>query len=236
MEFSISAFTHPGTSYEFNEDHVLVNGQLLNKGEVHLQDQNTCFCFVADGVGGNNAGRFASHFVLKSLMKFTDKNAENIQRNLFSINEKLIAQSETHKETKGAATTLTGLIADGNNFQIIHAGDSQIWLLRNEMFFQVTNDQVLDETEKNSSIISYFGGFESYLKFDKNIFVNEILKNDVFLICSDGLLKSLNQRIIKSILMADKELKIKVKRILKNCLQAGAIDNISVILIQQNEV
>ncbi len=236
MEFNISAFTHPGTSYEFNEDNILVNGQILNNGEVHLIDQNNCFCFVADGVGGNKAGSFASQFVLANLIKEYDYSSEKFDQSLQLINNKLINESKANDKTKGSATTLTGLISDENNFKIIHAGDSQMWLLRNKMFFQITNDQVLDETEKNSSIKSYFGGFENYLKFDKNIFVHENLVGDVFLICSDGLLKSLNQKILKSILMADKDLQIKAKKILKNCLQIGAVDNISLILIHQTRV
>ncbi len=233
MKFNISGFTHVGTVRESNQDNILVNGQLLNEGEIHLTEQENCFCFVADGVGGNKAGDFASHFVLEKLKSVPDFNFPNVEQLLQQINEQLLLQSKGNDEIKGTATTLTGLVASENNFQIIHAGDSQMWLMRNDMFFQITKDHVLDESEKNSSITSYFGGLDNYLKLDKDITIHETLLGDVFLICSDGLFKSLNQKIIKSILKADKGLETKSNKILENCLQAGAEDNTSVIIIQQ---
>ena len=105
--------------------------------------------------------------------------------------------------------------------------------MRNDMFFQITKDQVLDESEKNSSITSYFGGKENYLRLDNEVSIHESMPDDIFLICSDGLYKSLNQKIVKSILKAEKDLETKAKKILENCLQSGAEDNTSVILINQ---
>lgn len=233
MKFNISAFTHVGTVRESNQDNILVNGQLLNEGEVHLIEQNYSFCFVADGVGGNKAGDFASHFVLEKLKSVPDFNSQNVEQLLQGINELLIAESKANNEIKGTATTLTGLVAGENHFQIIHAGDTQMWLMRNDMFFQITKDQVLDESEKNSSITSYFGGHDNYLKLDSEISIYETLAGDLFLICSDGLFKSLNQKTVKSILQADKDIATKAKRILENCLQSGAEDNTSIILIYQ---
>lgn len=235
MNFDISAFTHTGTVRESNQDNILVNGQLLNEGEVHLIEQDNCFCFVADGVGGNKAGDFASHFVLEKLKSIPDFSYQNVEQLLQGINEQLIAESRTNEEIKGTATTLTGLVADEINFHLIHAGDSQMWLMRNDMFFKITNDQVLDETVKNSSITSYLGGIDNYLRLDSDISIHESLIDDLFLICSDGLFKSLNHKIVKSILKADKNLETKANKILENCLHAGAEDNISVILIHQTK-
>lgn len=233
MQFDISAFTHIGTVRKSNQDYILVNWQLLNEGEVHLIQQDHCFCFVADGVGGNNAGDFASHFVLKKLKLITDFSVINVAQRLQKINEELLIESTLKKETQGTATTLTGLITSENNFQIFHSGDSQMWLMRNDMFFKITNDQVLDELEKNSSITSYFGGYQNYLKLDSNISLREGLLGDIFLICSDGLFKSLNPKVLKLILKEDEDLKTKSKMILEKCLKAGAEDNLSVILIHQ---
>jgi len=235
MNFNISAFTHVGTVRETNQDHILVNGQLLNEGEVHLIEQDKCFCFVADGVGGNKGGDFASYFVLDRIKAEQDKLLIDAEQLLKGINNKLIEDTSNDIKLKGCCTTLTGLLVQNDFFKIIHTGDSEIWLMRNDMFFKITKDQVLDETVMNSPITSYFGGFDDYLKLDQNISIHETLVEDIFLICSDGLLKSLNQKIVKSILKADKDLETKAKKILENCLRAGAEDNTSVILIQQTK-
>jgi protein phosphatase len=235
LKFDISAFTHVGTVRNMNQDHILVNGQLLNEGEVHLLEQEKCFCFVADGVGGNKGGDFASYFVLNRIKAEQDKLLIDAVQILKNINNKLIEDTSNDIKLKGCCTTLTGLLVQNDLFKIIHAGDSEIWLMRNDMFFKITNDQVLDETEKNSPITSYFGGIDNYLKLDSDISIHKSLIDDLFLICSDGLFKSLNQKIVKSILKADKDLETKAKKILENCLHAGAEDNISVILIQQTK-
>ncbi len=233
MTFNISAFTHVGTVRESNQDNILVNGQILNEGEVHLSQQDQCVCFVADGVGGNKAGEFASYFVLKKLKSEANFGYPDIEQSLQKINEELLSVSKAEDGLAGTATTLTGLIIKDDIFQILHAGDSQMWLMRNDMFFQVTKDHVLDEAETNSPITSYFGGYDNYLRIDNEIFIQESIPDDIFLICSDGLFKSLNYKIVKSILKVEKGLETKVKKILENCLQTGAEDNTSVILIHQ---
>lgn len=233
LKFDISAFTHVGTVRNKNQDHILINGYILNEGESHLVEQEKCICFVADGVGGSKAGDFASYFVLDKLRLASDFSSPNIEHTLHRINENLISVSKSNNNLTGTATTLTGLVIGDNIFKIIHVGDSQIWLLRNDMFFQVTKDQVLDEMVENSPITSYFGGNESLLWFNNELSLSEFLPDDYILICSDGLFKSINQKIAKAILIAEKDLEAKTKKILENCLKIGAEDNISVILIKK---
>jgi serine/threonine protein phosphatase PrpC len=232
MKFNISAFTHPGTKRLINEDNILVNGVYLNEGEIHITEKTNCVCFVADGVGGNLGGKFASQFVLEKIklideISNTDKNSV-----LQNINSELLSTTTNQETLQGAATTLSGLILKNNNLEFFHAGDSQIWLLRNNIFFQITTDHVLDDLINNSPITSYFGGFTNNLKLENNTIIQEHLKGDYFMICSDGLFKSLNQKTVKSIISSDIGNDIKVKSILKKALENGANDNISVILIQ----
>jgi protein phosphatase len=233
MNFNISAFSHRGTERQENQDHILVNGSLLNDGDIHLSDQQDCFCFVADGVGGNNAGDFASHFVLSEIKAGQENILSDTENSLRKINADLIESTRNNNALTGCATTLSGLVIHGDVFKIIHTGDSQIWLMRNDMFFKISHDQVMDETAFNSPITSYFGGYDDYMDLDGDISLSEMLNNDIVLICSDGLLKSLNQKVIKSILAADKDIATKAGKILENCLRNGAEDNVSVILIHQ---
>jgi protein phosphatase len=232
MKFNISAFTHPGTKRLINEDNILVNGVFLNEGEIHITEKTNCICFVADGVGGNLGGKFASQFILEKI-KLIDE-ISNADKNsvLQNINSELLSANSNQETLQGAATTLSGLILKNNNFEFFHAGDSQIWLLRNNIFFQITTDHVLDDLINNSPITSYFGGFGNNLKLEYNTLIQEHLKGDYFMICSDGLFKSLNQKTVKSIISSDIGIYIKVKSILKKALEIGANDNISVILIQ----
>ncbi len=234
MNLNISAFTHAGTIRDFNQDSVLVKGQILSSGEVNLINQDYCVCFIADGVGGNKAGDFASRYVLEGLNKAILSHVESdLDDRLREVNRQLLTESSGNEELRGSATTLTGLVVIENTFLILHVGDSQMWLRRNGTFFKVTNDQVLNENEANSPLTSYFGGSEDNLKFDRDIFVREIAVADVFLICSDGLFKSLKHKAVKAILDDENDLQSQSRALLDQCLQKGAEDNVSVILIQR---
>ncbi|MDD3875159.1 MAG: hypothetical protein PHT69_00900 [Bacteroidales bacterium] len=238
MLFNISGFTHQGTYRKINQDRVLINGQLIDSGVLDISKQTNCISFLTDGVGGNAKGEFAASFVLEAInnidiSEIFSKHDEKTQ--LMTINDNLLQISKTEIELKGTATTLTGLYINDSLFKIIHAGDSELWLLRNGIFFKITNDMHLDNDVENSPITSYFGGLGNYLTFqeDFNLAGSEV--NDIFMLCSDGLFKSLTIKIVKNILLSDKSLTDKSHKILSNALEMGAIDNISAVLIERIE-
>lgn len=235
MKFDISGITHVGSVRESNQDRILVNGTLLSEGEVELTGQDSVHCFVADGVGGNQAGAFASNYVLEKIGLIPDFSHENYIAYLSRINEDLLSICNERVDLVGAATTLTGLLVDATGFEVIHCGDSQLWLFRNEMLFKVTTDHVLDEFERNSPITSFLGGRNNNLRFDSNIFVDDLAIGDVVLLCSDGLFKSLDKKSAKSIIERKSRTPNKVKELLETSLLNGAEDNVSVILIERTE-
>lgn len=232
LHFSISGFTHTGTVRTHNEDHILVNGTVLNSGTLSYQNQNGCACFVADGVGGNKAGEFASHYVLDKIKGLTVQQHTDLADMLPTINEALLHETQKEHARTGAATTLSGLMADSDSLHVFHAGDSEIWLLRDSMFFKITKDHVFDPDAENSPITSYFGGLQPSLVVDSDVPIKEAQPDDFFLICSDGLFKSLSAKEVKSILLSDADLGTKAETILSRCLHSGAEDNTSAIFIQ----
>jgi len=232
MQFNIAAFTHRGTSRPTNQDHIMVNGKILNDGEINVENQETCCCFVADGVGGNNAGEFASEFVLRKIAQSYDRNADRLAATFSEINQQLLVATASQPKLSGAATTLTGVIIEGKALCIFHAGDSQLWIFRNEMLLKLTTDHVFDEMETNSPITNYFGGTENYLAIDTSSSGMEIFASDLFMLCSDGIVKALSTRSIKSILNSGTDIHDQTNKMFSDCLEAGAIDNISLILIQ----
>ena len=103
LVFNIAAFTNKGTVRDKNEDSILVNGLLSNNGNFYFTSLPVFHCFVADGVGGNPGGAFASHFVLKKLQKALTQKADlNIEKELSSINSSLIYNSSQNIDILGA--------------------------------------------------------------------------------------------------------------------------------------
>lgn len=233
MKFNICGFTHKGTgAYTSNEDSILINGSLINEGDIVLTGQASCICFVSDGVGGNNAGRFASEFVLSKIRELDSEKLKDLNKVLNDVNEKLLEASINDEAKRGCACTLSGIIAVDDYIDFFQIGDSEIWLLRNDMFIKISKDEVIDEDNVNSPLTNYFGGAQNHLKINKDWDKPELLQNDVFLLCSDGLFKSLNVKLVKTILAATKNIQEKVMKLKENCLALGSDDNISAIIFE----
>ena len=237
MKFNISAFTHIGTEREINQDRILINDKIFETDFYHLTEQEECFCFVADGIGGGIHGEIASQFVLEKISEMKDdlmKSDEiQIKKDILNINKDLISYAKSKPEYFGTGTTLTGLIITENQDSLtINAGDSEIRVLRNNMFFQITEDQVLDESQTGSPLMSYFGGKENSLDLSLTSSLRNIIVNDIYVIASDGLFGSLLPKQVKEILSDDQSLKDKSELLLKTALSSGSDDNISCILIE----
>jgi len=234
MNFNIAAFTNKGTIRTINQDRILANGNLVDEGLLSLDNQSNCFCFVADGVGGNKKGEFAAQFVLDALKDNLCGDLEELTKRLRVINADLIETTKKEASIEGSATTLTGLYVDSDTFYVFHSGDSELWYLRNNMFSKATTDQNADESV-NSPITSYFGGFEDNLTPEIGISLDSSEDNDCYLLCSDGLFKSLSFEEVKRVLQESNSVSEKTDILLNLALSKGAPDNISIILIQRSD-
>jgi len=233
MKYNIGGFTHKGTgTYAMNEDQILINRTKVDDGELFLQNQDMCYCFVSDGVGGIQGGVFASSYLLLLIKDIPEDQFPEINQRLYSINDELIRSASESATLVGCAATLSGIVAKEGFVEFYQVGDSEIWLLRDDMLMKITKDEVLDTDSTLSPITNYFGGKESKLKVNTEWNKPEILENDIFLICSDGLFKSLDVKLVKLILASDKSVEEKVLKLKENCLTLGSEDNVSAVVVE----
>ncbi|MDO9577745.1 MAG: serine/threonine-protein phosphatase [Candidatus Cloacimonadales bacterium] len=236
MKFNIAGFTHKGTEREMNQDRILIQNLIYENGAYNLLKETYCFCFVADGIGGGPSGEKAAQYILEqiNLKLIRSENCDNdcLAEILNSINIDLFSEGRLNLDYLGSGSTLVGLMISDNYFKIINAGDSQAWLFRNNIMTKLTEDQVLDSQQENSPIISYFGGNKQNLKLNFDTILRNIKINDILILTSDGLLKSLTIKQIKSILSNSKSLIDKTEFILQKALLTGAEDNVSCIFIE----
>ena len=236
MKFNITGFSHKGTEREMNQDRILIQDSIYESDIHNLLNENHCFCFVADGIGGGPSGEKAAQFVLQQinlkLIRSENYDDNSLNEILNSINIDLFNEGRINLEYLGSGSTLVGLLINDNYFKVINAGDSQAWLFRNNILTKLTEDQVLNSEQENSPITSYFGGKNKNLKLDFDTILRNIKINDILILTSDGLLKSLTIKQIKSILSNSKSLIDKTEFILQKALQTGAEDNVSCIFIE----
>ena len=233
---NIVGFTHAGTSGKHNEDRILVQQKILSDGQICIQSVDVCRCFVADGIGGNPLGEMAAQFVLEQIVEKFERSEvgdpPKMTKMLENINSELLDLNSGQSHMNGSGTTLIGLIIEGEKFTLLHAGDSQAWLLRKSMFFKVIEDHVRLEFEQNSPLTNYFGGMSNVLFVDYETSLRSIQTGDLILLCSDGLFKSLPTQHVKTILMNNMPICERMRFLLNKVLETGATDNVSSIVIE----
>jgi serine/threonine protein phosphatase PrpC len=148
---------------------------------------------LCDGVGSAQEGAQAAKKVTQHIIN----NFKNIPRVwsiekamkefITSINSILYAQSIHEYERAEYITTLTVCVIKGNRLYGANAGDSRIYLLRDNKLTQLSYDHNEDGM---ASVLSNAVGISENVEIF--YFENNIQKNDKILMCSDGLYSLMN--------------------------------------------
>ena len=176
---------------------------------------------------------------------YSDKNLkEFIYQLIQTINTKIYNLAQEYSEYENMGTTLVSALIYNNTLQIHSVGDSRCYRIRNNELQQLTEDQSevwnlykmgaisKDEirTHPRNNIITSAIGVANQANINQYQF--DIHKNDLYLICSDGLSDMISdKKILKTIIDGNslKEIGINLVNLAN---EAGGKDNISLILIK----
>jgi len=231
-----------------------------NQDSICLAPQYS-FYAVADGMGGHNGGDIASQ-MSTSIMplyieKSTDKDNQLMINNLIQfINSSILAKSREVPELAGMGTTISAIKFCGPNLIIGNVGDSRVYMINNSRIYQLTRDHSFVQEKLNMGIYTREDaakdpqknvlvrsvGFDDELQVD--VFSYRISKNDIFLICSDGLHGKVSDADILHIVTSclgdpahctKEDVDKAVKQLIDQANENGGQDNISVIItVAQN--
>ncbi len=165
---------------------------------------------VADGMGGYNGGEVASSLAVAAVKGYFENNFASSQNDRESIlalirsaieyaNMVVIEKAKSEKELEGMGTTLDLCFIYNNKLYIGHVGDSRIYRIRKEFIRKLTKDhsyvQQLVEDGKitkeeavhhpKKNMITKALGVSSMVEPD--VYVKGYLKDDVIVMCTDGL-------------------------------------------------
>ncbi|MCB9092289.1 MAG: Stp1/IreP family PP2C-type Ser/Thr phosphatase [Halobacteriovoraceae bacterium] len=228
-----------------------------NQDSIFIDPINKCFV-VADGMGGHRGGDIASQLTVKIFSDhFAHLNRE--QRNKINdvtlcierSNRKIFEKSQTEPLLNGMGTTIVSLIIEKSKAFVANVGDSRAYLINNTMIYQLTKDHSLVQEKVNlgiytreeackdkmKNVLVRTLGFEDRIKID--LFEYSISKNDIFLLCSDGLygkvydkeiMEIVNRNIPSPSLATPQDLDKTVQELIDAANEYGGNDNISVIL------
>ena len=240
------SITDVGMIREVNQDYVYTSeapiGSLPN------------LLIVADGMGGHKAGELASKFAVETvkeeLARSTEEHPETMIRNaILSANLKLLHMAKEDENMRGMGTTLVVATVIDQTLYFANVGDSRLYLLNNDIR-QLSKDHSLvqemvrlgginQEEAKHhpdKNIITRAVGARE--KVDIDFFEYRLQKDDIILMCTDGLTNMVEDEMIFRIVKGSRDVVEAVERLVEKAKMNGGSDNIGVIVAKpfDNEV
>ena len=218
---------------------------------------------LADGMGGYNAGEVASGMATSSIsaglaeswtrdaLKGLDRAAAMtlsqsvIQAQVVRANAAIYAAAQKDPHCAGMGTTLVACLFYDNFLTVAHVGDSRLYRMRNDVLEQVTRDHSLLQEQIDSGLITKEDARSSHNKnlvtravgidpdVEAEVHSHDVLVNDIFLLCSDGLNDMIEDEEIQMTLIALRSnLELTAQQLVQAANDAGGRDNISVMLVR----
>lgn len=237
------ALTDKGAVRETNQDYVYASEKNIGKlGNLFI---------VADGMGGHNAGDFASKYTVSEMIDYLvdavdDEPVKLLGKAIEKANEGLMRESRNKPQYSGMGTTVVAATITDDNLFIANVGDSRLYKLTasDEKLKQITKDHSLvqemvrmgemaaseakNHPDKNI-ITRAVGAFE---ELEIDFFEESLCEGDVIIMCTDGLSNMVDDDTIREILIADIDVVDKVQNLVNEANKNGGKDNISVIVIE----
>ncbi|SJM92368.1 Protein phosphatase PrpC [Crenothrix polyspora] len=227
------ATTHIGKVRKINQD-----------AFVNLPDKQ--LWAVADGMGGHEAGEFASAAIVNALSqlqpgKTLGGTVNAIYAQLDSVNRELVDMASAMGNHAVIGSTVAILLAQRQHFICLWSGDSRIYLLRKGQLKQLSRDhnyvskllndgydleQANNQLFSQSLIHATGVEFELYLEVQ----MQELQPGDKFLLCSDGLTKEVSNLDIE-LALNKHGVEEAVAQLLLKTLKAGARDNVTIVAV-----
>ena len=210
---------------------------------------------VADGMGGHNAGDYASThavgIVVEEIREDADFNPVKVIRHAIeSANTEIITQAQKDEKLRGMGTTMVAATIVGHYAYVANVGDSRLYVA-GEQIQQITKDHSLVQemvrmgelnaeearNHPDKNIITRALGAERTV--DVDFFDLKLEPGNVVLMCSDGLSNMVeDDRIGEIISDTDRDLQERGQALISEANRNGGKDNIAIVLIEPfaNEV
>ena len=222
-----------------------------NQDSILMNDKIGLYA-VADGMGGHKGGETASAMALdvinSAIEKINEKKSTThiipfIKEAVSLASMKIYERSLMDESLRGMGTTLVSVYFYDKSAYISQVGDSRVYLYKDDELWKVTEDHSLineqirsgaitkKEAEKLNykNVITRSVGFEEIVNVD--VYIREVEKGDIFLLCSDGLTSMLDDEDIAE-QITSKDLSASVDNLINKANESGGLDNVSVILLK----
>lgn len=209
---------------------------------------------LADGMGGYTGGEIASKLATISAKNYIESNFEKtltgkeeiielIKNSMEYANMVVYEKSKEDKELEGMGTTLEVCIIYNNRVYIGHIGDSRVYIQREEKLEKltldhsyveklvkdgtITKEEAINHPKKN--MLTKALGCMAFVEVDA--IEQDLIKDDIILICSDGLTNMIEEETINNIIKEN--YKLAPEKLIELANNNGGYDNITALVIKQ---
>lgn len=234
------SITDVGMVRQVNQDYVFTTGKPLGI----LQN----LFVVADGMGGHQAGDYASKCTVEVMIKEIAKSeGEDIERVLVkaikAANREIIKEASGDEHLKGMGTTVVAATVKEQMLYFANVGDSRLYLI-NQGIQQLSKDHSLVEEmvrlggikpeeakhHPDKNIITRAIGVKEDVEAD--IYEYRLKKGDIILMCTDGLSNMVEDEDMFDIVKGARDIVEAVLMLIEKANSNGGRDNIGVVMAE----
>jgi len=255
MKIESTAITHIGNVRDNNEDNYFVNGKYKADNSISVEgyadktQRDSYLYAVCDGMGGESFGETASMIAVQTLAGYMSTDIRQTVFDYIQRANSFICDEIIKNNGARSGTTLAILHIINNKAVSYNIGDSRVYFYRKKMLYLMSEDHtetqrlikmgLLDiESAKNhasrNKLTQHLGIFPNELIIEP--FVSQevkVKKNDIFLLCSDGLTDMVSDDDIREIISRnDADTHAIAKELSAAARQNGGKDNITVVVVK----
>ena len=208
---------------------------------------------LADGMGGYAGGQIASHIAVEQAAGFFTKDTEktfseaSLKESVLCANEAILKEKKDNPNLSSMGTTMVMAAISQDTLYWAHVGDSRLYVMDEGQLSQITVDhsfvmELVTEGKISKEEMRFHPrkneitravGIDDTLKVDTGHLT--LKTGDFVLLCSDGLSGMVEDETIQQVLLecpgrTEVDLKKTGERLMELVYDAGARDNVSIIL------
>ena len=247
--WQIAGLTDVGLKRELNEDTLLM-------AESVIADNTPIGLYVvADGLGGHQGGEIASQLTIEAIhARFSQSPprpetapvGDWLKEAAMAANQAVLAHQEDQTQAKKMGSTVVMALVVAEGAHIANVGDSRAYQLNSEQLKQISVDHSLVErlvqigqltreearTHKNRNVL--YNSLGDKTEIEVGLYHIQFQPGDRLLLCSDGLSGMISDEEILEISRNQPDPAQACQAMVSAAKTAGGSDNITAIIVQQN--
>jgi len=257
ISVTVFACSDTGRVRPRNEDRFLVTdfatlsqGDDFSEAKSFTLRERGALLVVCDGLGGGPAGEVAAELAVDVVAAaLADAFAVDdqalpvlIARALERANAEIRARAARHAGEEGMGTTATAALLRPGGMFVGHVGDSRCYVVRQGRLVRVTRNQTVAAdlvdlgvmTPEEASTSNYRNVLRQAVGTSEALHVAgcriALRRDDLILVCSDGLYAVLPRRTLERILVRGADLRTTGEALMQAVFEVGAPDNVTLAL------